>query len=232
MGRINHRRPAPLKTVLSVRDDVRGLTVNRQASVPAEYSAYEINPRLQQRLAAPDAAFFDRNGQYLGQAIPFRLRELPEASSRCGERVWSVAATIVGEGLAQHAPTGQLQILKRNTFYSKWCEAHGDGSVVQVGRIRPSGTLFGLQPNPVSSPEETQSFIGAMMQPWFNKPRTEFYGTILGTEATEELAGRGLYGDYVLLFPYNGLLDQVNISAIEDVLLRFDYYSVDNTIVP
>ena len=43
-----------------------------------------------------------------------------------------------------------------------------------------------------------------------------------------ELAGRGLYGDYVLLFPKALIDGGFPIEKVEDVLLRFDYLSVDN----
>lgn len=184
---------------------------------------------------APEAAFFDRDGEYVGQAIPFSLLPaLPELWDQCAERLWSVAATIVGDGLAQQSPRGRLLILKRNTFHSRWCRGRGDGSSVQVGRIRPSGTLFGLQSNSANTPDEADSFVPATMHPWFNKPRIEFetdtnnHGSLM-LGATEALAGRGLYGDYLLIFPHVGLLDEiVNVSAIEDVLLRFDTYSINN----
>jgi hypothetical protein len=46
--------------------------------------------------------------------------------------------------------------------------------------------------------------------------------------SSDVLAGRGLYGDYVLLFPAQDPSDPlyINLAQIEDVLLRFDYYSV------
>jgi hypothetical protein len=69
----------------------------------------------------------------------------------------------------------------------------------------------------------------AMLQPWFNVPRSELYRASYAEGASDELAGRGLYGDYVLLFPWDGLLDQgFHLEQVEDVLIRFDYLSVDD----
>jgi hypothetical protein len=70
------------------------------------------------------------------------------------------------------------------------------------------------------------------MYPWFNVRRIDFYSSDYTKGASEELAGRGLYGDYILLFP-NQILDKASknpfpLENVEDVLLRVDSLSVDN----
>jgi hypothetical protein len=42
------------------------------------------------------------------------------------------------------------------------------------------------------------------------------------------LAGRGLYGDYVLLFPKELQDKGFPLDRVEDILLRVDYLSIDN----
>jgi hypothetical protein len=66
-------------------------------------------------------------------------------------------------------------------------------------------------------------------------PRGEFYRDDYRIGSSEEFAGRGLYGDYVLLFPEEGLLeltdptrDDFPLTSVEDVLIRFDLISVDD----
>ncbi len=60
-------------------------------------------------------------------------------------------------------------------------------------------------------------------------PRSDLFRDAYAEGASQELAGRGLYGDYVLLFPASGLLSNgFPLSKVEDVLLRFDYLAVDN----
>ena len=93
---------------------------------------------------------------------------------------------------------------------------------------------------------ETDAFSTAAIYPWFNVRRADFYKSQYAEGASQELAGRGLYGDYVLLFPAELLegrsvpnppdgqlkasfqIDQFPLDRVEDVLLRFDYLSVDN----
>ncbi len=96
----------------------------------------------------------------------------------------------------------------------------------------------------LTNSEASYSYTTAMLYPWFNVQRSTFYGEQYVEGASEELAGRGLYGEYVLLFPYYGMLEppsdcQISsdpacadpfrdLARIEDVLIRFDYYSVDD----
>jgi len=59
-------------------------------------------------------------------------------------------------------------------------------------------------------------------------PRSQFYMSTYQTGSSDELAGRALYGDYILLFPKELLEAGFPLNNVEDVLLRFDYYSIDN----
>jgi hypothetical protein len=165
---------------------------------------------------------------------------------RCAERLWRVTATIQGDGLSDSQPGASIKILKRNTFGSQWCEGKGDGtSSLQVGHLQPSRNLFQDNPGAVV-PGETNAFSTAAIYPWFNVRRSDFYKTTYQDGASEELAGRGLYGDYVLLFPAELLegkslpnppdtelygsprINEFPLDKVEDVLIRFDYLSVDN----
>ena len=76
--------------------------------------------------------------------------------------------------------------------------------------------------------DQSSEFTAASIYPWFNIRKTDFYKTTYQDGDSEELAGRGLYGDYVLLFPQQLLDGGFPIEKVEDVLLRFDYLSVDN----
>ena len=140
--------------------------------------------------------------------------------------MWRATATIQGDGLSDTSPNAPLLLLKRNTFESQWCAGDGDGSAMQSGAIYPSETLF--KPGTNVSPGDASRFTAALMTPWFNVPRTQFYQDSYQNGASEELAGRGLYGDYVLLFPKQLLDGGFPIDKVEDVLLRIDYLSVDN----
>ena len=117
----------------------------------------------------------------------------------------------------------------------------------QVGSIQPSNALFRIDDRKLPT-QDVSAYSAAQLYPWFNVRRSEFYKTQYQDGASEELAGRGLYGDYVLLFPSEMLLGgrspvlppagstaplQTSLEAfpldhVEDVLLRFDYLSVAN----
>ena len=97
---------------------------------------------------------------------------------------------------------------------------------MQPGVIHTSADLF--QPGSAVDLSDANEFTASLLFPWFNIPRTQFYNTTYQQGSSEELAGRGLYGDYVLLFPKQVLDDGFALDKVEDVLLRLDYLSVDN----
>jgi len=134
------------------------------------------------------------------------------------------------DNLSPLEPGTPLTLLKKNTFYSQYCRGHGGTEKHQVNSIPPSNQLFSGAVS--GTPEETTAYTAAAMYPWFNVRRIDFYSSDYTKGASEELAGRGLYGDYILLFP-NQILDKASknpfpLENVEDVLLRVDSLSVDN----
>jgi hypothetical protein len=97
---------------------------------------------------------------------------------------------------------------------------------MQVGVVHTAAQL--LRPGANVDLSDANEFTAALLYPWFNVRKTDFYKTGFRDGASEELAGRGLYGDYVLLFPKQVLEDGFALDKVEDVLLRLDYLSVDN----
>jgi hypothetical protein len=242
---INRRRPEETSVVLSLRDDVLGIG-DRTDAAPGErpYSAVQT---FRARLWDPKYAIRDKNGNWLGQGIPFSMAPFGQLRNRCAERLWRVTATIQGDGLSERQPGAAIAILKRNTFQSQWCDSRGDGTPYQVGAVQPSRNLFrGDQADsPVGG--EDQDFSIASIYPWFNVRRSDFYKLQYRDGASEELAGRGLHGEYVVLFPRELLEgdrlpgptsgqtttplrpEKFPLDRVEDVLVRFDFLSVDNT---
>jgi hypothetical protein len=242
---INRRRPEQASIVVSLRDDVLGLRDRTDA--PVGERAYSSSLIFRSRIWDPRYAVRDETGNYLGQGVPFSLAPQGSLTDRCAERLWRVTATLQGDGLSQSEPGAPVMVLKSNTFASQWCDGHEQpDSLTQVGTLQPARNLF---KDPQSSPEtdEASYYSAAALYPWFNVRRAEFYREEYQDGASEELAGRGLYGDYILLFP-RALLEghtspvpppdgEVGVSVrdeafpldhVEDVLLRFDYLSVDN----
>ncbi len=235
---INRRRPSEDSIVLSFRDDVLGLADH--SADPTGEKQLTPTRGLQQRLTDPKFAVTDKSGNWLGQGIPFSLGPQAALNYRCGERLWRITATVQGDALSDEQPGVSLLVLKRNSFASQWCQGLGDGSKFQYGSLQPNRNLFAQ--NGTSTPDsEANGFSTALIYPWFNIRRTDFYKETYQDGASEELAGRGLYGDYVLLFPRDVLEGTANdnnacvavkrgfpLDQVEDVLIRFDYLSVDN----
>jgi len=226
---INRARPQEATSVLSLRDDILVDTHLRNAGFTSELDFRDNRTKhLQQMLTDPAYAVHNSDNEYLGQGIPFRLEPKGELLHRCGERLWTMTASLQGNRLQIDSPTVPLYILKQNTFQSQWCEGHGGGEEFQVGAISPSSELF-RDADDALIEDDQSGYSWSLLQPYVNTPRTEFYREGYAEGATEELAGRGLYGEYILLFPWHGLLDEdFAIQNVEDVLLRFDYISVAN----
>jgi hypothetical protein len=227
---INGRRPEDAKIVRSLATDILGLTA-LETERPGERTMTALE-RFQQRLWSPRYAMYDDDGAYLGQGIPFSVEPAAELLNACAERVWAVTATVQGDTLNQTEPGVPLTVLKRNNFSSQWCSGKSDGTSLQNSAVQPVSQLF--HPEDRGGDEAAVNhYTSARVWPWFNVPRSEFYRDAYGEGSSTELAGQGLYGEYVLLFPADGLLREgFPLEKVEDVLLRFDYLSVDDLRVP
>jgi hypothetical protein len=204
---------------------------------------------------APRYAVYDDAGNYRGQEIPFTIQPfgalrlgdsggIPLLSGlNCAERLWSVNASIHGEDLMAGTNTSiaTVQIRKRNTFSSQWCAAR-EGEDTQLASTRPSRNLF---VDPFSARSWTQdaalleltetrepsAFSGATVQARLNVPRSELERESYTDGDSEALAGRGVFGDYVLFIP--APTQSVDGSAglrlenVEDVLIRLDYVAAE-----
>ncbi|MFH0903092.1 MAG: hypothetical protein V2A73_20880 [Pseudomonadota bacterium] len=223
---INGRRPEEATLVLSLRGDI--LQIQDKTNAPVGECNYPPNVIFQKRLLEQPYQVFDGE-RYLGQGIPFSLPATGPLAERCAERLWRVTATLQGDMLDVDEPTVTVFLMKRNNFQSQWCEGRGEGGdTLQVGAVQPSSRLFAADERGGGDAQGI-THVSAMLQPWLNVPKSEFYRDAYVEGASEELAGRGLYGDYVLLFPASGLLStEFKLQNVEDVLLRFDFLSVDN----
>ncbi|MFH0901608.1 MAG: hypothetical protein V2A73_13350 [Pseudomonadota bacterium] len=221
---INGRRPEEMSLVLSLRDDILMLASKENAEKGRRDWTPEV--RFQHRMWDPAYAAYDNSGTYLGQGIPFVLSPTGALKRRCAERLWRVAATLQGDMLGVNAPTVPVFLMKRNSFASQWCDGRGEG--MQSGAMQPTSQLFQTEDRGGVAAQSV-SYVSAVLQPWLNVPRSELYREAYQEGASEELAGRGLYGDYLLVFPIDGLLETgFPLEQLEDVLLRVDFLSVDD----
>jgi hypothetical protein len=231
---INRRRPDDSSIVLSLRDDV--LAIADRSGDPAGERNWTPAQRFASRLGDTAFAYRDSQGNYLGQGIPFTLGPRDVLETRCGERIWRATATLQGDGIDGSAPEASVLLLKRNSFASQWCAGKAptvtgtDGSTstptMQTGVIHTSAQLF--EPGSTIDLTDATQYTAALLTPWFNVRRTDFDKETYQDGSSEELAGRGLYGDYVLLFPQQLLDGDFALDRVEDVLIRLDYLSVDN----
>ncbi|MBT9556982.1 MAG: hypothetical protein IV100_13180 [Myxococcales bacterium] len=232
---IGGARPDEKAGVLSLRDDLLALSDHScddftcALECEAEHRPDPID-RLRTALTDPRHALYDDQGKYIGRGIPFALTPQSELLYRCAERVWSVAASVEGDLLSLTSPSVPLFILKHNSFESQWCgdpTAHGD-LPRQVGSWRPMINHF-RDIDDASMPMG-ETYAWSHVNAWVNVRRSDLYKDGYAEGGSDELAGRGLYGNYLLVFPYHGLLDQGSaiLNQIDDVLIRFDYISVSN----
>src|SRR5262249_15043752 len=202
---INRRRPEDSNLVLSLRDDI--LHIADRSAAPEGERAWEPARRFKGRLVLPQYAIYNDAGDYIGQGVHFAVDPTAGGAengialpNRCAERLWQVTATIQGDSLSSREPGAPVFLLKRNEFSSQWCSGLSDGTPLQTASIPPSRQLF--QPSDSAAPvDQSQSFSTAVLFPWFNVRRSDFFREAYAEGASQELAGRGLYGDYILLFP-------------------------------
>lgn len=204
--------------VMSVRDEILRLGT---AQAPPGFPQLDSIASLRAYLAS-DASKIYSNGQYVGRGLRFALKPQPWAQFSCAERIWRITAALQVEG----TPLNNVQLLlwQENSFGSQRCRAAERGEL-HVARIRPEHNLL---------VGEGGNFDGSS----FVRPLryTAMTVTGLGNRSREELqgmpeglhsgfAGRGLYANYVLLFPSLQFPDAV-LATVKDVLLRFDIVEV------
>lgn len=243
-GKVNGSAPDALHAVISLRDHL--LQLGDLSGNPAGAHALTPTERLRLYLTAPQHAEYDAEGNYLGQRIPFSIAPLAAlgfgqtqgvpivADNDCGERLWSVNAAVLGSEVfdGNESSFTRLDLLKKNTFYSQWCEDNADEDF-QVASVRPAVNLF-LDPSDPNrqqpSAQDASDSTRGRMQPYLNVTRAEFEKEDYAQGSTTELAGRGLYGDYALFIPKSVLsIDGsagLRLELVDDILLRLDYVSV------
>ncbi len=163
--------------------------------------------------------------------------------SQCAERLWSVNVGIVGEkGVSGASTLTRVEVLKSNDFYSRWCrpDAGCAETPYQRASINPADNLF-------VDPQADASFLDVPTEapaPYsrvvLNNVRTDVSRADVerldyAQGAQRGLAGRGLFGHYALFFPADALRvacdgdcgssagNALDLSKVDDVLIRFDY---------
>ncbi len=257
-GQVDGNRPSPLTVIISLRDALFQLA--DESNVPSDKHVLTSSQRFHELLASTKYAMHDSNGNYLGQQIPFSLAPLGDpsfgqhntqsigifAGTSCAERIWSVFAAIEGSDNlfigSDSTPFAQINLLKSNTFYSQWCSTPSpDGTPFQKSTVNPSINLF--EDPEQGAPGQTSgfgtgsgntSYTPARLDAYFNVTATALAQQAYANGQDNELATRGLYGDYALYLPAAELSQPgvagpstgLDLNAVDDILLRIDYVSV------
>ncbi|MFO0626674.1 MAG: hypothetical protein U0325_13755, partial [Polyangiales bacterium] len=173
----------------------------------------------------------------------------------CAERLWNISATVQTADASPSLPAFfgsapqfvPLEVRRSNTsFYSQWCGDRPAGAPEdQLASYRPSQNPLlpssggGAAGRGVSIDYRSNSLLRAFV----NVDPRAFESDGYSNGGSSELAGRGLYGEYELFIPEavigaataSGGLDGgvatvnrggLNLSALTDVVLRFEYVAV------
>ncbi len=251
-GTVGGAAPSPLLSVVSLRSELLALA-DRSDGPEGDQNLTDIE-RFRLLLSSPRYASYGEDGRYLGQEIPFRVAPFGAASEAgtiaifagedCAERIWSMNASILGTDVLVGSDSTRTRITlrKRNTFFSQWCTPALEDTPFQLAATRPSINLF-LDPSTDFVPGaldprtgtfdalyDADAFASARLQPVLGVSRAELEADGYFNGSSRELAGRGLYGDYALFLPAESLSRDgtpgMDLSRVDDVLVRFDYVSV------
>ncbi|MCE9576567.1 MAG: hypothetical protein K8W52_25690 [Deltaproteobacteria bacterium] len=206
--------------VVSLRDDILKLAPApvTDPSAPRPISADE---RFRSRLLRDGGRIYDADGHYIGQGIRFHLHEGDLDLGLCAERGWYVSADVTGTGLGSSRI--QVFLLKGNTFYSQDCDYPAQSDNYQASTVDMQFNPFLSGPLTVQ-PKARGRFSPATMNATVNTTGDAFGGP-QDAGSSRAFAGRGVYGEYVLFFPYNSQTGtySVDLGKVSDVRLRFDY---------
>jgi hypothetical protein len=253
-GTVGGAAPSDLVTVVSIRDNLRQIA--DLSGTTSSWHRMSPRDRLRLVLTSPEFSVYDADGTYLGQEIPFTISPFGTlgigdshgipvlAGTDCAERLWSVNASLLGTSVYTGSATTFTRVVlrKRNTFYSQWCQ-DDPATPFQAASTRPSRTLFldpysepgdseasrMPQPDPAAV-DEVNALTEARISAYFNVTQAQLEDEAYFNGDSQELAARGLFGDYALFFPAETLSVDggtgLRLDRIDDILLRLDYVSV------
>ncbi|MBI4510663.1 MAG: thrombospondin type 3 repeat-containing protein [Deltaproteobacteria bacterium] len=213
--RIYGNPPGPLPHVLSLRNVLRLAS----SSKPGEASGLT---KFRQLLTSHSQAVYSvKTGEYLGQGIRFTLDgENSGIADRCGERIWSITASIQSE-VEPPSKHSVLTLQKDRTFSSRFCNITTGYPKYQTASTRPEARFF--LPDGARSHDQTSAKTSLTAR--FNLGEELLYGPV--AQKSEELALMGLYGQYLLIFPAQ-YLGSYPLEKVTDVLFKFEALSVAN----
>ena len=199
--------------VFSVRDEILKLSTTT-TNVPGDPQLTPVE-QLQRFLASDSSKILDVNGRLVGRGIRFALAPDAWSQTMCDERIWRIEPSVQ----IDNPPNQRTMVLYQdNTFGSQDC-AGEVGSVLLTCANAAASLLVG----DATTFTPTSSFTAVNIDGPASLDRDLLAGRPESSIAG--FAGRGLYGNYVLLFP-QPLWSDAAIASVKDVLLRFDVDAV------
>jgi hypothetical protein len=214
--------------VLSLRDDILQLEDLAASTTPLPGDPPLTAEGALRRLLASDATKLYEDGEYLGHGIRFPMEPAAWSQFTCAERTWkvSVSLQIDSQPGGGELNNGSLVLLQSNAFASQQCRAAERGEL-HVARVTPfKNLLTGDAP-----PAFTESPSHSAMRVDANKNLTRAVLETMPAPGEIGFAGRGVFGQYILLFPSETFEPTGQASwlpRVRDVLIRFDLVEVTN----
>jgi hypothetical protein len=213
------RATETVKVAMSLRDEILEMQQLARFTSPLGTTAEQA---FKAYLQSDAAKMYDRNGNYLGRGIRFSLNPDSWGGSEfaCAERIWRIQDSLVMDNPPnQHS----VELYQENTFGGQTCT--GNAGDVTMSRANVSTNLLTGDAAAYTSPSSYTSItIDGVPGLDHDGLRQQPEGDASG------LAGRGMYGNYVLLFGKQTWPDPALgqdwstgvLSHVKDVLIRID----------
>ena len=219
--------PDEMPVVLSLVDELLELqnltlpAVNLPPGAPRLTKAEQ----LRQLLKSDASKIYDAHHNLVGHGVRFSLRPGGFATTSCAERIWRVTTSVQ---ITNGVPNTfyNMGLYQANAFASQQCQAEVRGTLT-FARTRPSNNLMvGDVAADLTKPDPFDFITVNGPVDMERGPLSDMPDGGHPAGFSSGFAGRGLYGEYILLFPTQ-FTDAV-IDTIEDVLIRFDFLQVGN----
>lgn len=185
-------------------------------------------------LTSDATKMYDSEGKYIGHGIRFSLRPGFWSAQKCAERLSRIIPLIPTDspvGLPDHS---DVVLIQMNEFGSQQCRAPGAGTLLMT-RSGAATNLIGIDVSAHLKPPSPSTSLSLQHAPTTILTRQQLEFDIpMGPPSA--FAGRGMYGDYILLFPTSpdpctdvscpGWSEDA-LEDVKDVLFRFEI--VDGT---
>ncbi|HTE49237.1 MAG TPA: hypothetical protein VK698_00080 [Kofleriaceae bacterium] len=184
-------------------------------------------------LLSPDSYVYTSSGELIGRGVRFQITPTSgflagnQIVDDCAEKfsTFTGSVQITGGSSLTRVP---FVLMQANTFASQECvpASHAGEVSLLYASHRPSENLFDETGDGITDLGEVSRRTIATVSNFPNLRPQDLVGG--DTQAVNtSFAGRGVYGDYVLVIREN-VADQLDLASVTDVLIRIDYTGVEN----